>query len=133
MMKQHLPGEAEVAAGTHAIEMGLLRPFRESPSRPSQSTLLHQLAEALVNLQIDLLKLPVECWRKVIIVGSEEPTGPQDTCDLGQRRGRFHPMKRLGSSDDISALIGQANLMSNSLLILDMCCVGMALGFAYSL
>src|SRR5712692_3208071 len=133
MMKQHLPGEAEVAAVTHAIEMGMLRPIREIPSRPSKSTLLHKLVEALINLLIDLLKLPVERWREVIIVGSEDPTGPQDTRNLGQRRGRFHPMKRLGSSDDISTLIGQASLMSNSLLILDMCCVGMVLDFAYSL
>src|SRR5579859_2379503 len=127
-MQQHLAREAEVAAVTHAIEMGLLRPFWEIPLRCADPSCV-----GVHEGEVDLLKLPVERWWPVIIVGCEEPTGPQNTRNLGQRRGRLHPMKRLGSRDDISTRIGQASLMSNSLLILDMCRVGMVLDFAYRL
>src|SRR6185312_5399655 len=130
MMKEEFARETEVAASAHAIEVGMLRPAREILGK---SSLLYKLVETGIDLLVNLLKLPVERWRPVIIVGGEETTGPQDTRDLGQRRGRLHPMKCLGSRDDISALSGQASPMGNSFLILDMCCVGMVLDIAYSL
>jgi hypothetical protein len=56
MMKKELAREAEVAAVTHAIEVGILRPFREIPGK---STLPHKLVEMFVNFLVHLLKLPV--------------------------------------------------------------------------
>src|SRR5262249_55565426 len=127
MMKKEFAREAEVAAVTHAIEVGILRPSREIPSK---STLPHKLVEMVVSFLVHLLELPVERWRPVVIVGSEEPTGPQNRSDLGQGRSRFHPVERLGGGDDVRAPIRQARLMSHPLSILDLGCIGMALEFA---
>src|SRR5258708_12485402 len=71
----------------------------------------------------------MEGWWPIIVIRRKESSGSQNPRDLGQGRSRFHPVERLGSSDDISAPIRQARLISNSLSILDMCCVGMALDF----
>src|SRR5258708_3213638 len=75
----------------------------------------------------------MEGWRPVIVISRKESSRSQNTSDLGQGRSRFHPVERLGSSDDISTSIRQARLMSNPFSILDMFRVGMALDFAYSL
>ncbi len=69
----------------------------------------------------------MDCWWPIIVIRRKESSGSQNPSDLGQGRSRFHPMERLGSSDDISAFIRQARLMSKPLSILDMCCVGMVL------
>src|SRR6266700_2438734 len=71
----------------------------------------------------------MECWWSIIVIRSKESSGSQNPSDLGQGRSRFHPVERLGSSDDISAPIRQARLMSHSLMILDLCRVGMVLDF----
>src|SRR5438477_6898895 len=81
MMKKHFACEAEVSTVAHAVEVRVLRPSLEVLSK---STLLEKLLEAFVHLLVHPLKLPIECWRPVIVVGSEKSTGAQDTCDLGQ-------------------------------------------------
>src|SRR6059058_2896473 len=86
MMKQHLTGEAEVSALAHAVQMPVLRPHLEGMRQPALP-----------------IKLPMECWWPIIVIRSKESSGSQNPSDLGQGRRRFHPVQRLGSSDDISA------------------------------
>jgi hypothetical protein len=71
----------------------------------------------------------MDCWWRIIVIRRKESSGSENPSDLGQGRSRFHPVKRLGSSDDISTPIRQARLMSYSLSILDMGRMGMVLDF----
>ena len=128
MMKQHLAGEAEVSALAQGVERFVLRPDLEALSQPASPYKLHVAQTSLLS---EPIKLPMDCWWRIIVIRRKESSGSQNPSDLGQGRRRFHPVERLGSSDDISASIRQARLMSHPLSILDMGCVGMVLDFFF--
>jgi hypothetical protein len=72
MMKKQFACEAEVSTITHTVEMRVLRPSLEGMRKP---TLLEKLIESFIDLLVHPLKLPIECWQPVIVVGSEKSTG----------------------------------------------------------
>src|SRR5256885_9490445 len=107
--KHLLAVEAEDNDHTQGVERFVLRPHLEGMRQPASPDKLH---EAQTSLLSEPIKLPMDCWWRIIVIRRKESCGSENTSDLGQGRRRFHPVERLGSSDDISAFIRQARLMS---------------------